>query len=106
MPRASPKIIVYTTSLPTTHKIRADVERLGALLAALALKIGIEYETVDLTQTPHRRSEMLLASDGNSVLPQLHVDGKFVGSCDDVQEMEDFGELRPILLGETPAPQA
>ncbi len=36
-------------------------------------------------------------------IPQLYVDGEFLGGCDIVQEMSASGELRKRLRGETPA---
>lgn len=34
---------------------------------------------------PHRREAMLAGSDGLLKLPQLHVNGRFVGGADEVQ---------------------
>ena len=36
---------------------------------------------------------MLAASDGVSSLPQLHLNDKYLGDWDTLQDMEDFGEL-------------
>ena len=30
-------------------------------------------------------------------IPQLYIDGKFVGGCDIVREMHERGELAPLL---------
>jgi len=97
-----PRIVVYFTSLPTTQKIRSDCLRLRGLLDALKVKLGIEFEECDLSQTPDRRLEMLNGAEGHTQLPQLHVDARFIGSCDEVQEMQDFGELEPVLTGTAP----
>ncbi len=32
-------------------------------------------------------------------IPQLYVDGKFVGGCDIVREMHERGELAPLIAG-------
>ena len=40
---------------------------------------------VDLSMEPHRREAMLAGSDGLSKLPQLHVNGRYVGGADDIQ---------------------
>jgi len=34
---------------------------------------------VDLAEQPRRRREMLAASDNNDGLPQLHINGRFIG---------------------------
>jgi monothiol glutaredoxin len=36
-------------------------------------------------------------------IPQLYVNGEFVGGCDIVREMDANGELAQLLSGETPA---
>ncbi len=36
-------------------------------------------------------------------IPQLYVDGEFIGGCDIVQEMSASGELGKTLKGEAPA---
>lgn len=52
---------------------------------------------IDLAVEPRRRSEMLAASDGVFTLPQLHLNNKYVGDWDTLQDMEDFGELDTAL---------
>lgn len=39
----------------------------------------------------------MLACSGDGRLPQLHVDGRFIGGADRIQELQDFGELKPLL---------
>lgn len=52
---------------------------------------------IDLATEPQRRSEMVAASDGVSSLPQLHLNNKYLGDWDTLQELEDFGELDAAL---------
>lgn len=40
---------------------------------------------VDLSMEPHRREAMLGGSDGLTALPQLHVNGRYIGSSEDIQ---------------------
>eukprot|EP00892_Ulva_mutabilis_P009039 jgi/Ulvmu1/6507/UM003_0140.1 len=88
-----PKVVVYTTSTPTTLLTKTSIRRLFQLLDIL--RIG--YSVVDLAETPSRRWEMLEASNGDTTLPQLHVEGRHVGDISKVEEMHDFGELMPLL---------
>lgn len=46
---------------------------------------------------PERRRELLLFKDGVTSLPQLRVNGVYVGDGETVQELEDFGELDEVL---------
>ena len=89
-------VVLYATSIATTLKVRSDISRLRQLLESLQ----VAHEEVDLTLTPERRTEMLAASDGVTALPQLHVNGKFVGSTDALLELHDHGDLLPLLRGE------
>jgi len=95
MGEVSPKIVLFTTSCPSTHKVRSDIERILQLLHAKR----IEYEEIDLNMYPERRREMLAFGDGVTQLPQLRVNGVYVGDGNTVQEMEDFGELDDVLQG-------
>lgn len=40
---------------------------------------------VDLAMEPQRRDAMLAGSDGLKALPQLHVNGRYIGSAEDLQ---------------------
>ena len=40
---------------------------------------------------------MIAASNGVSSLPQLHLNNKYLGDWDTLQDMEDFGELDTAL---------
>eukprot|EP00891_Asterochloris_glomerata_P008694 jgi/Astpho2/8694/Aster-x0818 len=89
----APRIVLFSTSSAHTLKIKADISRLKHILDVKK----IQYEEVDLAMDPLRREEMVAGSDGSRMLPQLHVNGKFVGDCDKIQELEDFGELSAVL---------
>lgn len=52
---------------------------------------------IDLNMYPERRRELLLFNDGVTALPQLRVNGVYVGDGETVQELEDFGELDDVL---------
>ena len=97
---AASDIVLYTSSASGSAKANSDTRRLVHLLNAH----GVSYRLVDLsddtTTTPSDRISMLTASDCIDTLPQLHVGGKYVGLAEDVQEMEDFGELKRVLQGE------
>lgn len=54
---------------------------------------------IDLASDPQKRRDMLAASNGCSIIPQLHYNNKFIGDWDTVQDLEDFGELEAALQG-------
>jgi hypothetical protein len=45
---------------------------------------------------------MLERSDLNIAIPQVHVNGVFIGTAEDLQESEDYGELDDLLGGVDP----
>jgi monothiol glutaredoxin len=63
------------------------------------------YETVDVLASPEVRDGIKEYSAWPTI-PQLYVNGKFVGGCDIVREMSASGELAQILgvSDEAPAP--
>ncbi len=60
------------------------------------------YTTFDALGDPEIR-EGIKAHSSWPTIPQLYVDGEFIGGCDIVQEMFASGELEKTLRGETPA---
>ena len=57
---------------------------------------GINYEAVDVLEDPEIRQGIKDFSNWPTI-PQLYVDGQFVGGCDICVELEQSGELGQIL---------
>jgi monothiol glutaredoxin len=60
------------------------------------------YATVDVLASPGLRDAIKEYSDWPTI-PQLYVNGIFVGGCDIVRELNSSGELQKLLGGETGA---
>jgi monothiol glutaredoxin len=58
---------------------------------------GVDYETVDVLADPEIRQGIKEYSSWPT-LPQLYVDGNFIGGCDICVEMHESGELESILV--------
>lgn len=56
------------------------------------------YATVDILSDMDIRQGLKEYSNWPTY-PQLYVDGKFVGGCDIISEMDEDGELAPLLEG-------
>ena len=54
------------------------------------------YETVDVLNSPEMRNGIKAFSQWPTI-PQLYVDGKFIGGCDIVREMNASGELQKLI---------
>jgi monothiol glutaredoxin len=58
--------------------------------------IGLPYETFDVLEDPEVREGIKRYSDWPTI-PQVYVDGRFVGGCDIVRELYERGELEPMV---------
>ena len=58
---------------------------------------GIPFETVNVLSDPEIRDGIKQFSNWPTI-PQLYVNGKFVGGCDIVTEMHESGELAKELV--------
>ncbi len=58
--------------------------------------LDVPYETRDVLQDPELRQSIKEFSKWPTV-PQVYVNGQFIGGCDIVLEMHERGELRPIV---------
>ena len=61
---------------------------------------GVDYQEYDITLGGSKRGEMLDRSNGRTTVPQIFIDGRHVGGCDDLHELERGGRLDAMLKGE------
>ncbi len=57
---------------------------------------GVPFETVNVLSDPEIRQGIKDFSNWPTI-PQLYIDGKFVGGCDIITEMKNSGELSKEL---------
>lgn len=85
------KVQIYTTSwCPYCMQAKA-----------LLARKQVDYDEVDVEADPALRREMAERSGGTTV-PQIFIDGRPIGGCDDLHALERAGEL-DALLGSEPA---
>ena len=85
------KIVIFmkgSPSFPMCGFSAATIEVFNAM--------DVPYETVDVLQDPELREGIKVFSRWPTI-PQVYVNGKFLGGCDIVREMHAGGELRPVL---------
>ena len=58
---------------------------------------GVEIEEIDITLGGARRAEMLQRAPGRMTVPQIFIDGRHVGGCDDLHALDALGGLDPLL---------
>jgi monothiol glutaredoxin len=59
-------------------------------------QLGVPYGTVDVLSDPEVRQEIKVYSNWPTI-PQVYVDGKFVGGCDIIHELYETGELQRLV---------
>ena len=58
---------------------------------------GAAFQEINIMGDPARRSEMVSRSGGRSTVPQIFIDGRHVGGCDDLYALDKRGELDLLL---------
>ena len=58
---------------------------------------GASFTEIDVVRHPERRSEMTQRANGRRTVPQIFIDGRHVGGCDDLYALEKAGKLDPLL---------
>lgn len=57
----------------------------------------VAYEEIDIGFDGARRAEMVQRAEGRTTVPQIFIDGRHVGGCDDLFRLERDGRLEPML---------
>ena len=57
---------------------------------------GVGYEEREV-EDQALRAEMIERSGGRSTVPQIFIDGRHIGGCDDLMELEQSGKLSGLL---------
>jgi glutaredoxin 3 len=82
------KIEMYTTaSCPYCIRAEQLLKRKG---------IG-DIEKIRIDLDPEKRQEMEARLPGARTVPQIFIDNRHVGGCDDLHELDRQGKLDPLL---------
>ena len=63
---------------------------------ALLTQKGVDFVEHDATFAPDLRAEMMERS-GRTTFPQIFINDKHVGGCDDLHALDQAGNLDPLL---------
>ena len=58
---------------------------------------GASFSEVDVVRHPDKRPEMVQRANGGRTVPQIFIDGRHVGGCDDLYALDAAGKLDPLL---------
>jgi glutaredoxin 3 len=60
---------------------------------------GAAFTEYDISRDPALRSKMMDRSGGRRTVPQIFIDGRHIGGCDDLYALDGKGGLDPLLAG-------
>ena len=81
------QIEIYTTyTCPYCHAAKDLLKRKG-----------VTYSEINVTGDPVARSSMSQRAHGRTSVPQIFIDGRHVGGCDDLYALDEAGELDALL---------
>ena len=83
------QIDIYTTMFcPFCHRAKR-----------LLKEKGVQFDEIDVMLSPSRRREMTERAGGRTSVPQIFIDGRHIGGCDELYALDADGGLDPILEG-------
>lgn len=64
---------------------------------------GVAFVEIDIWREPKRRDEMLTRAEGRHTVPQIFIDDRGVGGCDELHALDAEGKLDGLLgVGDAP----
>jgi glutaredoxin 3 len=57
----------------------------------------VDYVEVDVSSDDKARDDLVKRSEGRRTVPQIFINGKAIGGCDDLHALEESGELDKLL---------
>ncbi len=80
-------VLIYTKDYcPFCHRAKALFDELG-----------YSYKEIDLLAKPQKRNEMVSMAGGKTTVPQIFIDGKHIGGCDELYSLHKAKKLLPLL---------
>lgn len=64
---------------------------------ALLTRKGIVFEEHDITTGGPQRDAMIARAGGRQTVPQIFIDDRHIGGCDDLHALDRQGGLDPLL---------
>lgn len=81
------EVEIYTTTV-CPYCVRAK---------ALLSRKGAAYKEINVETQPDLRDAMIQRAGGKRTVPQIFIDGRHIGGCDDLYALDRQGGLDPLL---------
>lgn len=59
---------------------------------------NVSFVEFDVSRNPELRQKMMARANGRHTVPQIFIDDRHVGGCDDLFALERGGKLDPLLV--------
>jgi len=82
-----PKVEIYT-KMTCPYCIRAK---------SLLKQKGVDWEEIEVDYGGEKKQEMVQRTGGRMTVPQIFINGRHVGGCDDLFYLESAGKLDELL---------
>jgi glutaredoxin 3 len=63
----------------------------------LLTRKGVAFEEIKVGFRPDRRAGMMERANGRHTVPQIFIDGRHIGGCDDLHALDAVGKLDALL---------
>lgn len=60
---------------------------------------GAEFTEFNVLTNPTLKPQMIERANGSRTVPQIFIDGRHIGGCDELYALERTGQLDPLLVG-------
>jgi glutaredoxin 3 len=64
---------------------------------ALLTRKKVTFSEIDVTGDPSGRKAMMERANGRTTVPQIFIGDRHVGGCDDLYDLDEAGQLDPLL---------
>ena len=64
---------------------------------ALLQRKGVDYTETDVSQDGDLHTGMVRRAGGRHTVPQIFIDDRHIGGCDDLYALDGRGELDPLI---------
>lgn len=85
------RIVLYMKGTPALPQCG-----FSQVTAEILRRLGVKFQSYDVLKDPALREGIKQYSNWPTI-PQLYVDGEFVGGCDIVRSMYESGELKNLV---------
>jgi monothiol glutaredoxin len=89
------RIVLYMKGTPALPQCG-----FSQVTAEILRRLGVKFQAYDVLQDPALRDGIKQYANWPTI-PQLYVDGEFVGGCDIVRSMYESGELEKLVSAAT-----